>query len=201
MISLNEYIDIDEQSETTEVVERKVCLVPDQAEFLTKAVEELSITLIDQSLYSMPREENERTAVVRCTTGTNDGKRFSVLGCTSPKTEGTTDPALLINAASYKGLLASLSCTRASVATQSRPIHDITPSNPTGNGGTNSQVKKYRHKTNEPLSPGQERFIQGLAQQKKLNPNEVSQKLLGKPLKDCSSADANEIIQQMKRVY
>lgn len=198
MVNLNEFIDIDEESEMTEVVERKSGLAPDQTEFFANQVKELSITLVEQSLDCMPKDENERTAVVRSTIGTNDGRLYSMLGCASPKTDGTTDPASLVKAASYKGLSASLSCTRASVATQPRPIHNVTPPNTTSHGGSNPGVKEFRHKTKGPLSPGQERFILGLAQERRRNPDEISRKLVGKPLKDCSSADANEIIQRMK---
>lgn len=198
MTDLNDFIDIDEESEMTEVVELKSGLPPDQTVFLAKQVKELSITLVEQSLDCMPEEKNDHTAIVRSTIGTNDGRRYSMLGCASPKTEGTTDPASLVKAASYNGLSASLNCTRVSVATQPKPIRNVTPPNTTSHGGSNPGVKEFRHKTKGPLSPGQERFILGLAQERKRNPDEISRKLVGKSLKDCSSADANEIIQRMR---
>lgn len=170
-------------------------------ESLAKHVSELSITNIDQTLECMPSKDNGHTAVVRSTIGTHDGRCYSTLGCVDPHIAGTKDPAALITAASFKGLNDSINYTKASLPIQKKQMLDITPASAANHQDSAPGPKKYKHKTTEPMSQGQERFVQGLAQKNGLNPEEISRKVCGKQLRDCSSADANEIIQHMKGIY
>lgn len=170
-------------------------------EALTRHVSELSITNIDQTLECMPSEGNGHTAVVRSTIGTQDGRHYSTLGCVDPHIASTKDPAALITAASFKGLNDSINYTKASLPIQKKQMLDVTPASIPNRLDSAPGPKKYKHKTSEPMSQGQERFVQGLAQKNGLNPEEISRKVCGKQLRDCSSADANEIIQHMKGIY
>lgn len=203
----DEFEDEESATSVSEIVtspnSREMLLNQDSAlkEALIRHVSDLSITAIAQKLECMPSEANGGTAVVQSSVGTQDGRYYSTLGCVDPQMVGTQDPAVLITAAASKGLNDAINYTKASLAIQKKQVLEITPAIPANRQDSAPGPKKYKHKTTEPMSQGQERFIQGLAQKNRLNPEDISRKVCGKQLRDCSSADANEIIQHMKGVY
>lgn len=57
---------------------------------------------------------------------------------------------------------------------------------------------KGRHNPNKPISEGQVRFIEALAQKQSCIANDVAQSVCAKTLSNCSSADADKVIKYLQ---
>jgi hypothetical protein len=186
-------------------VNQNINNLPSQVPVTTPEIEvqiqNLGIRDVSFNAVQIPNTDNQHTAVVTCQIKT-DRSSFKALGVATPDmVNGATHPAQLIPAAEVHALEATIGAVGTFQPAAGMPSQNV-QSNHTSAYHASAQkpeaTKTYHHSPTTPISDKQLDLILSMAGRQDKDPEEVAQDVCRKPLKKCSRADGNQIIQELR---
>ena len=152
---------------------------------IQQRIAKLRASSVESYIQQTPHAANGNVALAQ-TTIVNNGVTISMPGFATPET-ANTDKAHLLIAAALNTAMHNALCGIEGHTDVAQPRRQESHS-----------PAERRHSTSKGLSPKQLQFIARLGTENERNPEDVARKLVGKPLAQCSSADADKIIKSLK---
>ena len=157
-------------------------------------IQRIGIKGIESNINQIPSPSNGHLAVVTSSVITHQGQ-FSGIGAATPEIlDGSTSPQTLLDKAYQESLRRSVSVASIAPSADNRTI-DVTPVSQGSQQNGNSQ-KNYKHSPNKPITPKQQKALEGMAMQNGTTLSAVAHETIGKPVNQLSSKDAHELFQK-----
>lgn len=148
-------------------------------------ISKLAIKSVATAILQIPTTENSNTAIAQTTFETENVK-VSMPGFATQTTSSSKETSVIISDAIESSIRSALSAIKTIARPSQQQAHKELPVAPA----------KHSSSGAKPITESQSKFIKGLA--RGTSPDTVARETVGKPLSDCSSADADTIIKTLK---
>ena len=147
-------------------------------------INKFDIKSVTTEILQIPTTVNSNTAIAQTTFETKDVK-VSMPGVATPTTSSSKETSVIISDAIESSIRSALSAIKTIARPSQQQAHKELPVAPAKHSASGAK----------PITESQSKFIKGLA--RGTSPDTVARETVGKPLSDCSCADA-DIIKTLK---